>query len=145
MKANENYISLETAKLLKDCGLYHYSGTYTNISEIGDYDYYSIIEKDISLRTEYDHGTYMDCLYRNGNIGGMGLDRGAEVYPAFTWWEILWKYPKQLLGSKRSGFNEGVLDRNFYTLYILRFLQQEQYDQADQYFREHCILIRKGE
>ena len=147
MKANENYISLETAKLLKDCGLYHYSGTYTNISEIGDYDYYSIIEKDISLRTEYDHGTYMDCLYRNGNRGGMGLDRGAEVYPAFTWWEILWKYPKQFFGGELiSKGSLGDSNCRVYTGDILYLLQKNQFNEADMYFRIYCILINnKGE
>ena len=121
MKANENYISLETGKLLKDCGLE--SEWYFNKYKARDFNLDNI-----------DKSKYADNK------------QDWECYPAFTWWEILWKYPKQLLGSKRSGFNEGVLDRNFYTLYILRFLQQEQYDQADQYFREHCILINnKGE
>lgn len=68
MKANSTHISLETAKLLKDCGIeskLSFASTERLVLRV-------IFTEDVPL--------------------------GFCEYPAFTWQEILWEHADQLLG-----------------------------------------------
>ena len=122
MKANENYISLETGKLLKDCGLE--SEWYFNKYKARDFNLDNI-----------DKSKYADNK------------QDWECYPAFTWWEILRKYPEQFFGGELiSKGSLGDSNCRVYTRDLLYLLQKNQFNEADMYFRIYCILINnKGE
>ena len=130
MKANENYISLETGKLLKDCGLE------------SEYIYYSY-----GVRSGVNE--LSNRLYKSGknNKRNSRLSDIIPVYPAFTWWEILRKYPEQFFGGELiSKGSLGDSNCRVYTRDLLYLLQKNQFNEADMYFRIYCILINnKGE
>ena len=75
MKANKNHISLETSKLLKDCGVESEWGYYTEA-----YDNYS----------DYK-------LSNNPHFW-----KGQPNYPAYTWQEILWEDAEKFFGGGDS-------------------------------------------
>jgi len=109
MKANETHISLETAKLLKDCGIdselfFYRSGGKWYAKEEGMF---------------FPNVVLLDSLF----------------FPAYTWQEILWENTDKFF--KDCGWSLHN------TLAILRFLQEKKYEEADLYFRNHCILINK--
>jgi hypothetical protein len=120
MKANKTHISLETAKLLKDCGVE--SGLWF----IQDYrgDYKAKIEKE-----------------KNN-------EWGFYYYPAYTWNEILWENAEKFFGkrdimeerNKKIGqpalFFSGP-EYKYHPIIILELLQQKKYQEADEYFRKH--------
>ena len=123
MKANSTHISLETAKLLKDCKVesdWNYNLYHNHPIEEGQY---FIVEQ-----------SYKQPVF----------------YPAYSWREILWEYPEQFFGEKgvRSETGLAQIPEKYYEIYpqyILNLLQQKKYNEADLYFRKHCILIKNNE
>lgn len=118
MEANSTHISLETAKLLKDCKV-ESEWVFMNTIE-GDPDDGWKISKSIN---------------------------GVGEYPAYTWQEILWEYPQEFFGEDvYDTFGEYCHTCNFhtcrFTVDILDFLQDKEYDKADKYFRDNCIYIK---
>jgi hypothetical protein len=139
MKANITHISFETAKLLKYC-------------KVGvQNEWYFILFNDNSTQSfnsKYENGDWIQ----------------NDVIPAYTWQEILWEYPKEFFGDKLinnkywedkydvfdgvdyyyDGGNELSYTEIAYKRHsriIVNLLQQKKYDEADEYFRSHCILI----
>ena len=112
MKATKDHISLETAKLLKDCG-------------VESKEYYLCI------------GFYETDNTIEYYIEDWIIDDESGDHPAFTWQEILWEYNEIF-------FNNEYLQKSttLITQTILTLLQQKKYEEADLYFREHCILIK---
>lgn len=107
MKATKDYISLETAKLLKDCGI--------------DSKYYY---------TMWHWGN----LYINQKIS---FSRSEwNMYPSFTWQEILWENEKKFFWE----IDTHLIWSCQRTIFL--FLTEKKYDEADKYFRENCILIK---
>lgn len=125
MKANNTYISLETAKLLKGCGVEsEYKFFFDN------YD-----EKELS------------CSISNNKHF---LEYIIRTYPAFTWQEILWGHAEKFFGNTFifeskdiNGDNVNNFAWSYHSENILSLLQQLKYEEADEYFRESCILIKK--
>jgi hypothetical protein len=120
MEANSTHISLETAKLLKDCKVESECGYYATAHD--NYETYSI-------------------------SGNRHYWKGQPNYPAYTWQEILWEYPERFFWGKNFSYdaeydNEWA-NGNFIVFRILQLLQQKEYDEADEYFRRHCILITR--
>ena len=113
MKANNTHISLETAKLLKDC--------------------------KVACGQVYSP-------YLNGWIIELTENAGTTIsqqLPAYTWQEILWEYPTEFFGNVGWDGDDGyVNDSEYYTTEILYLLQQKEYDKADKYLQDHCILIK---
>lgn len=64
---------------------------------------------------------------------------GVNEDTPFTWQEILWEYAENFFGSNLIHYNNITWIQR--TRDILSLLQQKKYDEADEYFREHCILI----
>ena len=115
MKADKTYISLETAKLLKDCGIES--------------------KQRFSKRIDDEDIDFILCeswMADNNEI--------YKSYPAFTWQEILWEYAKEFFGSKMVGYGEDANEKR--PREILQLLQQQKYNEADFYFRQYCILIK---
>jgi hypothetical protein len=116
MEATKDHISLETAKLLKDCGVrskhYFYMKQGTFYFTTDDY-----------FLNDYEF-----------------------VYPAYTWGEILWEYPEQFFGDiigpvlYDEDYEKYITDYDVYDL--IRLLQEKQYKEADLHFREKCRLIK---
>lgn len=115
MEANSTHISLETAKLLKDCKL-NSSAYYCNKK-----------------------------LIRKPLFRGKTISAEDEIYPAYTWQEILWEYPQEFFGKCSEAVipSAGYCDEAGCPAYLLALLQQKKYDQADKYFRDNCILIKQ--
>lgn len=113
MQANKDHISFETAKLLKECG--------ANNKEYYVWSESEIISK-IELQKEINEWAHWVHL--------------VDKYPAFTWQEILWEYPQEFFGSDTK-------ERLTICTWVMYLLQQKKYEEADLYFREHCILIKK--
>jgi hypothetical protein len=61
--------------------------------------------------------------------------RTQPNYPAYTWEEILWEYPVLFFGNEEGS-------EYYKSINILQKLQDKQYDEADKYFRDNCILIK---
>lgn len=111
MRANSTHISLETAKLLKDCGVKSkYKFFFDN------YD-----KEELSCSISNNEHFF-------GNI--------IKTYPAYTWNEILWEYPVLFFGNEEGS-------EYYKSINILQKLQDKEYNEADQYFRDNCILIKK--
>jgi hypothetical protein len=110
MEANSTHISLETAKLLKDCKIE------------SEYKFFF---------DNYDKGELKCSISNNEHF----LQNIVRTYPAYTWQEILWE------NNEVFFINPYKYDWN--TKIILDLLQQKKYDEADKYFRENCILIKK--
>jgi hypothetical protein len=79
MKANSTHISLETAKLLKDCKVESECGYYATAHD--NYETYSISEN-------------------------RHYWKGQPNYPAYTWQEILWEYNKEFFGEYSVAIGE---------------------------------------
>jgi len=141
MEANSTHISLETAKLLKDCRVE------------SEYKFFF---------DNYDKEELKCSISNNEHF----LQNIVRTYSAYTWQEILWEYPKEFFGDKlinneywkdkydvfdsvdyySDGHNELLYTEIAYKRHsriILDLLQQEKYNEADEYFRENCILIKK--
>lgn len=126
MNATIDHTSLETGKLLKDCGVW---SNYIFVLYNGNVK--------ITQRNRWE-------LAKNG-IDGL---------PAFTWEEILWVYHEHFFGYKEKLDNrfygeeiEGIeIRKKAYILIpelILGCLGQGFYERADNIFRANCILIKK--
>jgi len=130
MEATKDHISLETAKLLKDCGVeskYIFqpsiAGCYNGIYETSGGFAFLPGEK-AQLKPEYS-------------------------YPAFTWGEILWEYAGEFFGKKTISTDLFFENLNRYSQrayechgeVILHLLQKKKYDEADEMFKETCVLI----
>lgn len=116
-KANSTHISLETAKLLKDCAVKSkykfFTGEWTTKKDIFGNEIINNIGIVSTYEDQHKYGYEDWCL------------------PAYTWQEILWEY------SRAFGIDfEQSVD-------ILAMLKIKEYDEADQYFRDFCILIKK--
>ena len=82
MKANKTHISLETAKLLKNCGVESEWGYYTEA-----YDNYS----------DYK-------LSNNPHFW-----KGQPNYPAYTWQEILWENAEEFFRKEHIFFRTIII------------------------------------
>jgi len=139
MEANSTHISLETAKLLKGCGVEsekYWCYRSTNVP-CGIYDVLS-----------YEESVLID-VESKGRIS-------CRIAPAYTWQEILWEHAVEFFGKIRH-CAEGLVVRTYSntdecvafttTEYIERnllfLLQKQKYEEADEYFRKNCILIKK--
>lgn len=82
-------------------------------------------------------GTYIN------DEGDLGYRR--ELYPAFTWQEILWEHTDKFFGDKNHYHvtvnNLEQLGYDYIATQILIDLMHKRYDKADLYFRQNCILI----
>ena len=123
MQATKTHISLETAKLLKDCGV-ESRGVFVE-TLVNEWNYVPI-KADIIVNRE---GYKLTTL------------------PAYTWQEILWENAEEFFGKKYiycGGYSWAAFEE--YPKDILtissHLLQQRKYKEADLYFREHCILIK---
>ena len=113
MKANKTHISLETAKLLKDCRME--SELY-----FAENEGFVVEKHKIDKSQDWKDGYF---------------------YPAYTWGEILWEYAELFFGDTLH--HDGLIRLYKYEIYtkeILTLLQQKKYEEADLYFREHTIL-----
>jgi hypothetical protein len=128
MEATKDYISLETAKLLKGCpnsNCIYIENAYSQYGSKKEEYGTVIIERE--LRTD---------IYR------------GKTYPAYTWQEILWEYPKEFFEETCIIKHPHIVDRFCYwniervTEEILKNLRLKKYDEADLFFRENCILIK---
>ena len=101
MEANKTHISLETAKLLRDC----------------------------EVESEY---IFVTINY--------------EIrFPAYTWSEILWENAEKFFGEEYLDNEVKNIKRPRYvviSIKILYILQQKKYEEADDYFREHCLACQ---
>ena len=123
MKANKTHISLETAKLLKDCRME--SELY-----FAENEGFVVEKHKIDKSQDWKDGYF---------------------YPAYTWGEILWENAEKFFSkestmkerNKKIGqpalFFDGPKYK-YYTIILLELLQQKKYEEADLYFREHTIL-----
>jgi hypothetical protein len=118
MKANSTHISLETAKLLKDCELESKLVWCKN-----EANRYYIPAKPITREKSNENAW-------------------SIPYPAYTWQEILWEYPQEFFGEDAYDTFGGYCHTCRFTVDILDFLQDKEYDKADKYFRDNCILIK---
>ena len=126
MEANSTHISLETAKLLKDC-------------EIESRYFYTTNDGILDTNNFVNIADSFDSDFKRTFIN--------NYYPAYTWQEILWEYPERFFWGKNFSYdaeydNEWA-NGNFIVFRLLQLLQQKEYDEADEYFRENCILIKK--
>lgn len=120
MKATKDHISLETAKLLKDCGM---ESKFLYIYELLSKEEYELI-----LTEEY-------CTTN-------------QVYPAYTWQEI--EDNAELFFGKKlvddgMFFITGDSKTEAYILHIHKILDyrlDKKYVEADLYFREHNIITQ---
>lgn len=139
MKATKDHISLKTAKLLKDCVVkskYMYGEVWT-----GDTDN-SVLKENI-IKQEDGLICYVKLIKK------LEISQGIVQCPAFTWQEILWEHAELFFGRKTISTDLFFENLNRYSQrsyerhgeVILHLLQQKKYDKADEYFREHCILI----
>lgn len=122
MKANKKFISLETAKLLKDCGV-ESENTFREDSRA----------IQIIKTIDKDNPKYLPVY---------------GFYPAYTWQEILWEYPEEFFGSHKTQYDFDEWNHTYKKAYeietknILDLLQQKEYEQADEYFVKNCVLIK---
>jgi hypothetical protein len=78
MKANSTHISLETAKLLKDCGI---DSRYFYVTNDGILD----TNNFVNIADSFDSDFKRTIL--------------NNYYPAYTWQEILWEYHDKFFGE----------------------------------------------
>lgn len=90
------------------------------------------------LRIDNEWG-YYSTAYDNYETyalsGNPAFWRGQPNYPAYTWQEILWEYPILFFGNEEGS-------EYYKSINILQKLQDKEYDEADKYFRDNCILIK---
>ena len=140
MQANKYNISLETAKLLKDCEVEN------------KYIFANNLLLDKNTFKENNTKLIEECA----------IVYVPPTFPAFTWKEILCEYPKEFFWYDRyyhitcgELINDSYcgacgtdlleldmcIEYEFVTFNIMKLLQQDKYKEADEYFRKHCILI----
>jgi hypothetical protein len=114
MNANSANISLETAILLKDCEIENEKYF------LKDGEFWLVLEEEHSPMFIDSEGECVDEV---------------EIYPAFTWQEILWEFQEEFF--KDTGW------ATHHTLCILRLLQEKKYEEADLYFRKNCTFLNQ--
>lgn len=135
MKATKDYISLETAKLLKDCRIKNkwWSVVDTNTKK----------RKTIPSPSNKYYGVEKDYYCCGGKI------KGKEIWDIYTWQEILWEHAEEFFGENTpveiDGFKTNYSSSYPYCCEILNLLQQKKYEEADLYFRKNCKLIQKND
>ena len=117
MKATKDHISLETAKMLKDCG---------------------IESRDWYIKERLGKKAWVISDKEN-----VGPNDYTEFYPAFSWQEILWEYHEQMFGEDNHTGVGLTFVSEYHARNIVSYLQMEEYEKADEYFRENCILINQ--
>lgn len=126
MKANQTRISLETAKIIKP------------------------IAKP-SKKYFCDFGKLgVDILNHASNRLQKLRYINTKIFPAYSWQEILWEYPKEFFGEEIEDFSitqeGGIVALPKYkghTAIILNHLREKNIEKADRYFREECIFSKK--
>jgi len=127
MEPTKDHIGLETAKLLKDCEV-----------EAGRY-----FSENGTIITNEEYYNFQDLA------SSVGLPSGSQVEqhsPIYTWQEILWEHAEEFFGSHEENVDGTTRSYNSmnYACMIVKLLQQKEYEEADLYFRKHCILIKKS-
>lgn len=115
MNANRKFTSFETNKLLKGC------------SVESEYVYLQHKANDTIIFTN------KRCDYEN-NFGNNYNKEELNDFPAFTWNEILWECSDEILFGKYFHYTYIIVD-------ILIFLNEKEYDKADEYLREKYIEL----
>jgi hypothetical protein len=124
MEATKDHISLETAKLLKDCGI--------------ESQYHFVRDREDAVDKFFCNSSWKE--------GYQGI-RQYDFYPAYTWGEILWEYPEKFFDEFfakqmwRAIYLSSDYDDAGLTAEILALLQRKKYHRADQFFRNNCVLI----
>lgn len=120
MRANETHISLETAKLLKNC-------------EVESEYWYLCIDDGLG---EHPHGVEVTKLTSADFSVDWARTTCRDSCRAYSWQEIE--------GNANKFFNMETKESYCYELSKMKlFLQQKKYEEADIYFRENCILINR--
>ena len=138
MNANKTHISLETAKLLKDCGVE------------SEYAYVDCEKEAIHI----EHWQTIDGEW--GSCRTIVFEKPEEydifniegVY-AYTWQEILWENAEKFFGEEikygkideKSQMQRIDVNNHEHEYTILLLLQQKKYEEADDFFRKKCVLI----
>lgn len=124
MQATATHLSLETCKTLK---------------------YFGVDSNDVFLQTYVDtdagQTVRIDIVRKGKNIGG---NFHEEIAPAYTWYEVLMKYREIFIGEEPMAEAQTLGYKSIaqsIIYYIEDKIIHEQYDQADKYLRQHCILI----
>lgn len=117
MQATADHLSLETCKLLKDCGV--------------ESEYWYILHKDGKK--------CWDIVDRES----VGPNEWTDFCSAYTWSDVLWKHADKFFGSSFVRLGRSILDEASLIVpcYILRCLKEGDYERADQMFKDKCILI----
>lgn len=125
MEATKDHISLETAKLLKDCGVE------------SRYWYLCIDDDDIH---EHPHNVEITELTREDMAVDWSRTACKDSCPAYTWKEIEDNADKFFNIDNRESYWTG---NDCYELSKMKlFLELNKYEEADLYFRENTILIK---
>ena len=152
MKTNKTHISLETGKLLKDCGV---ESKMAYIKEDSEYIAVNIEHWEV---VDGEWGDCRDIVFKE-------TEDSFEIqgFYAYTWQEILWENAKKFFSyedlqighwsrcetvqnqdgtiSLGKVVAQGARDKSI-TTEILDLLQQNKYEEADEYFRKVCVLIK---
>jgi hypothetical protein len=135
MKANKTHISLETAKLLIDCGVESEYIFFTQNKKS------FISNKKKNHRDGYPAFAWGEILWEYPDKF-FGVGEKTKNY--FDGKE------HEFLGGKLSySYDEGgaieftTKESRYVALQIFSRLMQGKYEQADKYFRRNCILIKK--
>ena len=126
MQANETHISLETAKLLKGCGI----------------EWYRFFVED----WYWDRDFASPCFwYDRSEYPWYGNYK--NVIQTYTQQEILREYAEEFFGIEQKYWDDQDYFDNLFNIQsktkkILELLQQKKYQEADLFFRKHCVLIK---
>ena len=123
MQATADHLSLETCKLLKDCG----------VESSMWWHYFEAEELDVAGSCEIG----MSGSGQFTETGWLVLDQleSDDAIPCYTWSDVLWKHADKFFGTYYA---------MSLTETILYWLQKGEYDYADNSVRQHCILIPKS-
>lgn len=87
--------------------------------------------KDCEVKSKYVcNADYGEIANRRDDLHPI-----TNLYPAYTWQEILWEYPEDFFKGEDYKLSSILLN-------IVWRLREKQYDEADAYFRENCVLIK---
>jgi hypothetical protein len=128
MEATKEHISLETAKLLKDCGVENSLSWCIEPEGFKERDWYIGKTND----SKYPAFTWQEIEENTELFFGIG----SYFFRKTIEFEISKKEAKRMDVpiQGRDSFTD--------TEYILFLRQQKKYKEADLYFREHCIFIK---
>lgn len=87
-EATKDHISLETAMLLKDCGVE------------SKYYWVTIYDKEnINFKNKYPSSSVVEGI--DNARGYMMSYEQVDIYPAYTWQEILWEHTDKFFGKEK--------------------------------------------